>query len=360
MRFKKFLPVFLIGIVILLSACGSSKKPSPKSSYKPPTPPPTVTQAPLPTEAPAANPDGVEVVLKLAEIHPDGFPTTLGDLKFAELVEERTGGKIKIDVYNNGQMGTEKDTVDMLQAGTLDFVRVGTNLVSGINSDMNALTLPYLYNNKEHLFKVLDGPIGDEFLLKLQDAGIIGLCWFDPGARNFYNSKKEIRTPADMTGLRIRVQDTKLMIDLVTLLGAVPSPMALNEVYGSIQNDIIDGAENNFPSYMSQAHNEVAPYITVDEHTIAPEFILVNKAVFEGLTESEQAIIKQAAVDAAIFQRQEWERQEGDYIKQAQSTGSTVTTLTNEELQLFRDAIAPIYNDYTQFAGIIEQIRATE
>lgn len=363
MKFKKVVPILLVSVALALSAC-SSKKPSSRTSYTPPSAPAPTVEIPsvpeAPKEEPKAEPKVEQKVLRLAEVHPDGYPTVLGDLKFAELVEERTKGKIKIDVYNNGQLGAEKETVEMLKEGKVDFVRVGTNLVSSISPEMNALSLPYLYTGKEHLFKVLDGPIGDEFLLKLQNADITGLCWFDPGARNFYNSKKEIHTPADMAGLKIRVQETKLMMDLVELLGAVPTPMPLNEVYGNIQSGTIDGAENNFPSYMSQAHNEVAPYLTIDEHTIAPEFILANKTVLESLTKSQQKVIKECAVEAAKFQREEWAKQEADYIKQAEEKGSIVTKPSAEELQLFRDAVAPIYNDYTEYKDIIDQIKATE
>jgi tripartite ATP-independent transporter DctP family solute receptor len=298
-------------------------------------------------------------VFKLADNHPDGYPTVLGDLKFAELVKERTKGDIVIEVYNNAVLGDEKTTIEQTQMGDIHFIRVGTNPLASINPVMNALSMPYLYRDRDHTFKVLDGPIGEEFLSSITGNGLLGLCWFDAGSRNFYNSKREVHTPADMKGLKIRVQETPLMMDLVSALGASPTPMAYNEIYTGIQNGVIEGAENNWPSYMTQSHNEVAPYFTVDGHTCAPEMILVNVGVWNKFSPEEQKLIKQSALEAATFQREEWVRQESSYEKQAIEKGATVTRLTPEQYQQFMDAVQPIYKQpaYAAYADIIQRVR---
>ncbi|MDR2535822.1 MAG: TRAP transporter substrate-binding protein [Treponema sp.] len=298
---------------------------------------------------------------RLADNHPDGYPTVLGDLKFAELVKERSNGAILIEVYNNAVLGDERTAIEQTQMGDIQFIRVGTNPLASINTKMNVLSMPFLYRDTEHAFKVLDGPIGEEFLTSMIDNNLLGLCWFDAGVRNFYNAKVEIKTPEDMKGLKIRVQETALMMDLVKALGASPTPMAYEEIYAGIQNGIIDGAENNWPSYMTQSHNEVAKYYVVDGHTRAPEMILVNTQVWEKFSKDEQTLIKQAALEAAEYQRQEWLRQESDYEEQALAKGAVVTKLTSEQHQLFQDAVAGIYAQpgYNSYAELIKQIQET-
>jgi tripartite ATP-independent transporter DctP family solute receptor len=301
-------------------------------------------------------------VYKLADTHPEGYPTVLGDQKFAELVKERTKGDIVIEVYSNAVLGDEKSAVEQTQMGDIQFVRVPANLLSTINPEMNALSMPYLYRDRDHSFRVLDGAIGDEFLESLKNDGLLGLCWFDSGSRNFYNSKREVRVPDDMKGLKIRVQETPLMMDLVSSLGASPTPMAYNEIYSGIQNGVIEGAENNWPSYMSQSHNEVAPYFVADGHTRSPEMILVNTKVWEKFSPEEQAIVKNAALEAAKFQRDEWVRQETEYEKQAVAKGVKIVKPTPEEYQKFVDAVAPIYKQpaYAAYSAVIERIRSVQ
>jgi tripartite ATP-independent transporter DctP family solute receptor len=298
-------------------------------------------------------------VYRLADTHPDGYPTVLGDQKFADLVKERTKGEIVIEVYNNAQLGDEKTTVEQTQMGDIQFVRVPANLLSTINPALNALSMPYLYRDRGHAFRVLDGSIGNDFFESLTKDGLLGLCWFDSGSRHFYNSKRAVHTPADMKGLKIRVQETPLMMDLVSSLGASPTPMSYNEIYTGIQNGVIEGAENNWPSYMSQSHNEVAPFFTVDGHTRSPEMILVNFALWNKFTPEERELIKQAAIEAAAFQREEWARQETDYEKKALEKGVTVTKPTPEQYQLFMDAVKPIYAQpaYAAYADVIQRIR---
>ncbi|MDR2509267.1 MAG: TRAP transporter substrate-binding protein [Spirochaetaceae bacterium] len=299
---------------------------------------------------------------RFADAHPDGYPTVLGDLRFAEIVKEKSGGSIVIEVFNNGVLGDEKSAIEQTQIGDIHFIRVPTTLLSAINPVMNALSMPYLYRDAAHMFRVLDGPIGDEFLTSLTGNNLLGLCWFDAGSRNFYNSKREVRTPADMSGLKIRVQETPLMMDLVSSLGASPTPMAYSEIYAGIQNGVIEGAENNWPSYMSQSHNEVAKFFTEDAHTRSPELILVNNGLWEKFTDEERSIIKAAALEAAAFERKEWAKQESEYKQKALSSGTVVTTLEPAQFQLFVDAVAPIYTQsaYAAYTETVNRVRATE
>jgi len=301
-------------------------------------------------------------VYRLSDNQPDGYPTVLGDLAFAKYVEEKTNGTIKIEVYNNSVLGTEKDCIEMTQAGSIHFIRVGINPLSSINPQMNALGMPFLFRDREHMFKVLDGPIGQEIMESLQRQNLLGLCWLDAGFRNFYNSKREISTPDDMRGLKIRVQESALMMDMVRALGASPTPMSYGEVYTGIQNGVIDGAENNWPSYITAAHYEVAKYFTVDQHMSSPEMILVNTGVWNSFTEAEKKIIKDGAAEGARVERAAWLEAEKRYEAQARASGCIITDLTPDQHKLFQDALMPLYSQpaYAPYADIVRRVRATQ
>jgi TRAP-type C4-dicarboxylate transport system substrate-binding protein len=165
-------------------------------------------------------------VFRLADNQPDGYPTVLGDLAMAAYVEKASNGAMKIEVYNNSVLGDEKTTIEQTQTGAIHFIRVGLNPLSSINPIMNALAMPFLFRDRAHMFKVLDGPIGQELMESLKNQHLLGLCWLDAGFRNFYNSQRAVSTPADMVGLKIRVQESALMMDMVRFLGAQPTPMA--------------------------------------------------------------------------------------------------------------------------------------
>ncbi|GHV94382.1 C4-dicarboxylate ABC transporter [Spirochaetia bacterium] len=301
-------------------------------------------------------------VFRLADNQPDGYPTVLGDLAMAKYIEEKTNGAIKIEVYNNSVLGTEKDTIEQTQTGDIHFIRVGINPLSSINPNINALGMPFLFRDRAHMFKVLDGPIGQEILESLQSQNLLGLCWLDAGFRNFYNSKRAISSPADMAGLKIRVQESALMMDMIRFLGASPTPMAYPEVYPGIQNGIIDGAENNWPSYITAAHFEVAKYFTVDGHMSSPEMILINTGVWNSLSDAEKKIVKEGALEGAKVERAAWLEAEAKYEKQARDAGSTITELTPAQHKLFEDALAPLYQQpaYAGYADIISRVRATQ
>ncbi|MCL2806372.1 MAG: TRAP transporter substrate-binding protein [Treponema sp.] len=301
-------------------------------------------------------------VYRFAEIHALDYPTTQGNIAFANYVEEKTNGRIKIEVFHSGQLGQERETIEMTQTGAIAFVRVATNPLTSINPVMAALSMPFLYRDRDHMFRVLDGEIGDEMLESLQQQNLLGLCWFDAGFRNFYNSRREIRTPADMAGLKIRVQETPLMMDMIRMLGASPTPMSLGEVYTSIQNGVVDGAENNWPSYIAVGHFEVARFFTVNQHMAAPEMILINTGVWNSFSEDEKRIVKEGALEGARVQRAAWIAAELEHEARAREAGSIIYEPTAAEIKLFADALAPIYNQpaYAAFTDLITRIKAVE
>jgi tripartite ATP-independent transporter DctP family solute receptor len=300
-------------------------------------------------------------VFRLADNQPDGYPTVLGDLAMARYVEEKTNGAIRIEVYNASVLGDEKTTIEQTQTGAIHLIRVGLNPLSSLNPIVNSLAMPFLFRDRAHMFAVLDGPIGKEIMESLQDQHLLGLCWFDAGFRNFYNSQRPISTPADMVGLKIRVQESALMMDMVRFLGAQPTPMAYGEVYSGIQNGIVHGAENNWPSYISASHYEVAKYFTVDGHMASPEMILINTEVWKSLTPAQQQIFREGAAEGARVERAAWLEAEQSYEAQARAAGCIITDLTPAQHQLFENALMPLYDQpaYAQFRSIIQRVRDT-
>lgn len=297
------------------------------------------------------------IVLRLAETHGADYPTTKGDYEFARLVEERTNGRIKIEVYPGSQLGEERAVIEQVQFGAIDFTRVSISPLAAFAPDFNALQMPYLYRSPDHMWEVLNSPIGDEFLDSLEPSGFVGLSWFDSGARSFYNSVRPIKTVADLAGLKIRVQESALMVGLVEALGAVATPMPFGEVYSAIQTGVIDGAENNWPSYYSTSHFEVAGFYTLDEHTRVPEITVASKISMDKLSAKDQEIIKQAAKDSMAFQIKAW----ADYEKVAEDA---VIANGNEIYRLpdnaeFQAAMQPLYDALSaDLQKVVAKVRA--
>lgn len=306
-----------------------------------------------------SNQEQKQIVLRLSDTHPDGFVTVRADKEFARLVEENSKGRIKVEVYPGGQLGDEKSVIEQVQFGAIDLVRTSISPLAEFDKELSALMLPYLYRDTEHMFKVLDGPIGEKIFKNLENYKFEGLCWFDAGSRNFYNTKKEVKKPDDLKGLKIRVQENKMMMDLVKALGASPTPMAYSEVYSALQTGVIDGAENNWASYLSSNHFEVAKYITTDEHTRVPEVIIMSKITWDKLSADDQKIIKDAAVKAGLYQRQEWQKDEEAAKNQLKDKGVKITTLeSNSE---FQDKIKVLYDEYgKEYKDLINEIIDTK
>jgi len=301
-----------------------------------------------------------KIELKLAEIHPKGYPTEQGDEEFARLVNVASKGRIVITVYPGGQLGDEKPVVEQVKMGAIDFARISVAPVTQFAPELNVLSLPYIYRDSTHMWKVLSGPIGQDLLKSVEKANMIGLAYFDAGARSFYNTKKEIKSPADLKGLKIRVQESKLMMGLVKSLGGSPTPMAAGDVYSALQTNVIDGAENNWPSYISFSHYEIAKFYTLDKHTCIPEILVGSQIKLGKLSSADQAIIRKAAKDAVEFQKKKWAEAEKTNEAKARAAGCKVTLLTPAQVAEFQKAVAPMYDDYKQYDDLIKKIQATK
>lgn len=298
------------------------------------------------------------IVLRYSEIQVQDYPTTIAAKRFAELVNEGTQGRVVIDIYDSAKIATEDAVVKQVKYGTVDMTRVSLSALSDVTKELEVLQLPYLYRDGEHMWKVLDGDIGKEFLTKMDKDGIVGLAWNDGGSRNFYNSKREIKSLEDVKGLKIRVQESPLMEDLVKCLGAEPIPMPYGEVVEGLKSGKIDGAENSWPSYESQNHYKYAKYYTLDGHSRIPEIMIISKRTLDRLSPTDQQVIRMCAVESAKYERELWAKREGDSKKKVVDAGTVVTELSESERLKFQEAVKPIYEKYaTGKMSIVERIR---
>jgi len=291
---------------------------------------------------------GGGIVLRAADDHAEGYPTVEA-LKFmADLVQQRTNGQIKIQVYPSAQLGSEKETIEMLRMGALDINRVSCSPLTEVAPEIGVFSLPYLFRDEAHAWRVLDGEIGQALLKKLEDYGMVGLCYYDAGARSFY-TKKPVRTLQDLKGMKIRTQKNRIMMDLVEALGGAAVPMAFEEVYSALQTGVIDGAENNLPSYYETGHYEVAKYYTLDEHTRVPEVVLVSMKTWQKLTPQQREILRQAAKESEEYQKKLWKEYRQKAYEKVTAAGCQI--IKPEDLESFRNAVSTIYKKYEEQLG---------
>ncbi len=298
-----------------------------------------------------------DFVLTYAENHLENYPTTKGALKFAELVKEQTNGKVIIQVKFDGEFGTQQQMVNQMKFGGIDFARVSLSSISDDLPKLNVLQLPFLYENSEHMWKVLNGEIGTQFWEAFYELNLVPLSWYDAGARSFYSKEKKIKTVEDVEGMSIRVQESQMMRDMISLLGGTPVDLAYTEVYSAFETGKIDAAENSWPSYHVSAHCEVAQYYTLDEHTRVPEIQLMSGRTWQKLPKEYQQIILDCAKQSAEYEKQLWKEQEQLSYKEAVKQGCEVIILSEEELERFREKMTPLYELYcSEYMDIVEEI----
>lgn len=301
------------------------------------------------------------ITLVLADNQSSSYPTTLGDKEFARLVQERTNGRIQINVVTDAQLGAENDVVTQIKWGTIDFARVNIAVLANDNPEINILELPFLFRDAQHMWSVLDGEIGQDILRNLSSAKIVGLAYYDSGARSFYNNKKEIKSISDLKGLRIRVQDSELMKAFVTSLGAVAVPLDSSMLTQALALGNVDGAENNPPIYVSSNQYSIAKYFTIDEHSRIPDILIASETVMSNLSKEDQDIIKKAAKDSVQVQKSEWTKYETNSLNTLKAEGCKITELDAVSREEFISAVESVYDKFGgQYKDIIKRIKDTK
>ncbi len=352
MRNKKWLALLITTLfaILLLAACSQGGNGGTSTSTSPS--PGTNTNnnegnSNTQQEAP-------KITLRLADNQPADYPTVIGDKKFAELVNERSDGRITIEVFPAGQLGDEKSVLEQIQLGAIDFARINASPLAEFNDEFTVFSVPYLFSSDEHLWNFLNGDTGTSLLDGLQAAKMQGLAYYDSGSRNFY-STKPLTSKEDLKGLKIRVQQSEINIKLMEALGASATPMPYGEVFSALQTGIIDGAENNLPSFDSSNHYQEAKHIIMDHHTRVPEVLLMSKVAWDKLSKEDQELIKQAALDSVETQRQAWADYEEKSLKVINEAGVTITEV--EDVTPWQETVKPIIDEFAKnYPEILEAI----
>ena len=302
-----------------------------------------------------------EITLKSSDTHPDGYPTVEAVKHMGGLVKERSNGRICIEVFHSAQLGEEKDTIEQTKFGVIDMNRVSMGPFNNLIEETKVVSLPFIFRGTDHMHRVMDGPVGDEILAAFEPHGFVGLAYFDGGSRSFYNKQKPITSVEDLAGMKIRVMQSDVFVDMMTALGANATPMPYGEVYSSIQTGVIDGAENNWPSFESSGHYEVAGFYTLNEHLIVPEVLVMSKASFDKLSPEDQALIKQAAKDSIPVNRELWAAREKASEEKVRAAG--VQVIDTIDKTPFIEAMVPVYEKHAntpKLKDLVTRIQATE
>jgi len=300
-----------------------------------------------------------QTVLLASDTHPDGYPTVEAVKYFGELVKERTAGRYTVDVKFAAQLGQEADTVEQVRAGAIAINRTSLGPWNGLVKQTIVPSLPYIFKSTAHARSVMSGPIGDEILAAFEPYGVVGLAFYDGGARSFYTSNKQIMSVDDLKGMKLRTMQSDIFVDMMGAFGATATPMPYGEVYSAIETGVVDGAENNFPSYDTAKHSEVAKFYTLDEHLIVPEILVISKMVWDGISPEDQAIIKAAAKESVAKQYELWDAKVAESRKIVEDAGSTIVEVADK--QAFVDAVKPVYDKYAadpDLKALIEKIQA--
>jgi len=295
-------------------------------------------------------------------IHVAGYPNTIAMDKFADLLKEKSGGKMTLKMYHSGTLGSQPDAIEQLRIGGLEIANFNMGPIGPIVPEANVVSLPFIFKNTDHMWRVLDGKAGEMINAGLAKKGMISLAWYDAGSRSFYNSKKPIMKPADVGGMKIRVMNNDLYSGMVKALGGNPSPMAFAEVYQSLKTGVVDGAENNWPSYESTGHFEVAGFHSNSQHLIIPEILAINADVYKSLSDEEKKIVKEAAVESAELQRKLW--LEREKASEAKVLAAGVKANEIPDKSAFQAAMVPVYDKYLadnpELKPLVELIQKTE
>ena len=298
---------------------------------------------------------------RVADTQNEDYPTVQALRYMGGLIAERTDGRHEVRVFHSRQLGEEKETIEQTRVGAIDLNRTNVALIGNFVPAMNVLAMPFLFRSVEHLQKVLDGPIGNEILNSFEPYGFVGLAFYESGARSVYNSVRPIRSVADMKDLRFRVQQSEQMSDMIKALGAEPVQLAYGHILTGLATRLIDGAENNWPSFVTTDHYKYAGYYTLTRHTMSPEVLIMSRKAWEALSIEDRKIFREAAIMSSHFMHEKWKDLEAQSRRQAEAAG--VKIVTDFDRQPFEAAMAGIYAKAERdpaVAALIERIRKVE
>ncbi|HHH53122.1 MAG TPA: TRAP transporter substrate-binding protein [Bacteroidetes bacterium] len=291
--------------------------------------------------------------LKLAHGLPVDHPVHKAMVFMGERLNELSSGKLNLKIYPSGQLGSEQQNVELLQIGSLAMTKVSAAVMEGFAEEYKVLGLPYIFKSKEHYFKVCDGEIGEKILLSTKNKWLRGLCFYDAGSRSFYTTSKLIKTPEDLAGLKIRVMKSKTAMEMVKALGGSPTPLSWGELYTALQSGVVDGAENNPPTFYASHHFEVCKYYSLDEHASIPDVLIMSQIIWDKLSNEEKRWLQQAADESVIKERELWRNAEENAIKELKKAG---VQIYKPDKKLFSQKVQDIYESYKDNTELYELI----
>jgi tripartite ATP-independent transporter DctP family solute receptor len=300
-----------------------------------------------------------KLALKASDVHPAGYPTVAAVESLGKKLEAATQGRLSVQMFAAMQLGGEKEAIEQAQVGAIQLARVSVGTLGPVIDDLNVFNLPFLFRNTAHMQKVIDGDVGTELLDKVSNndkAGLIGLCWMDAGARSVYTIKKPVHTIADLKGLKIRVIGNPMFIDMMNALGGNGVAMGYDQVFSALQTGVVDGAENNPPSYVFDNHYTVAKYYTLTQHLIVPEILVFSRKTWDVLSKDDQALVKKFGREAQAEERDLWNKYEAAALEKAKAAGNEIIDVADKKP--FQDAVKPVWDKYgPKYAGMIKRIQ---
>ncbi|WP_296249713.1 TRAP transporter substrate-binding protein [Pseudomonas sp. UBA4194] len=303
-----------------------------------------------------------EIKIKFAEVHPTGYPPVVAEQAMGKKLEEQSKGEISFKMFAGGVLGSEKEVVEQVQANAVQMTRVSLGIVGPVVPDVNAFNLPFIFRDQAHMRKIIDGDIGQEMLDKITNSNfnMVALAWMDGGTRNLY-TKKPVRSIADLKGMKIRVQGNPVFIDTINDMGGNGIAMATGEIFSALQTGVIDGAENNPPTFLEHNHYQNAKFYTMTEHLILPEPVVISKTTWEKLNPEQQALVKKLAREAQMEERVLWDKKSAEAETKLKASGVEFISLTPEQKKAFYDATQPVRDKYgARYKELITRIEAVQ
>ncbi|HEX7927628.1 MAG TPA: TRAP transporter substrate-binding protein [bacterium] len=299
---------------------------------------------------------------KAADVHPGGYPTVEAVLDMGKKLEKATNGRLSVQMFGSMQLGGEKEMIEQAQIGALQLVRVSVGALGPVVDDLNVFNLPFLFRNTAHMQKVVDGPVGDDLLAKITDhptANLIGLCWMDAGARSMYDTKHSIKTIGDLKGLKIRVIGNPMFVDMMNALGGNGVAMGFDQVFNALQTGVVDGAENNPPTYVFENHYQVAKHYTLTEHLIVPEILVFSKKTWNTLSKDDQALVRKFGREAQQVERKLWVAKEKEAWDKMKAANIDVQQIADKAP--FQAAVRPVWDKYgAKYKPWIDRVSAVK
>src|ERR1700720_789170 len=301
-------------------------------------------------------------VFKVSDVQPPGYPTVAATENLGKKLEAATNGRLSVQMFPSMQLGGEKETIEQTQIGAIQMLRVSVGTMGPIVDDINVVNMPFLFKNPAHAQKMMDGQIGQELLDKITaspNANLVALCWMDSGARSLYNTKRPIKSIEDVKGLKFRVIGNPIFIDMMNSLGGNGVAMGYDQVFSALQTGVIDGAENNPPSYVFSNHYQAAKYYSLTEHLIVPEIVVFSRKSWDTLSKDDQALLQKSAREAQAEERALWTAYQTQAMDKARTAG--VQIVENIDKKPFQDAVKPVWDKYApRFAEPIKRIQAVD